>query len=208
MQELLACDDVHRGWVVAHILKHHVPRLHRPAVKTLFERAVIALGRDERVWEPQLYVVRHHDPKLMYEWLMAEAARLRKARKYTEAEACLRPLTSGEHFDSEARYALALAGISASRSRNANNSKGSASSIDLFRHLVRDPTFPLIERLKKERGDLGNEDLYHLGFRLSEGTPLEKEVGGELLRIVAARAGSSRLGKSARSKLRAEGLTP
>ena len=206
MEELLACDDVHRGWVVAHILKHHVPRLRRPAVRALFDRAVNALGRDERVWEPQLYVVRHHDPKLMYEWLMAEAARLRKARKYAEAEACLRPLTSGEHFDSEARYALALAGISASRSRGSNASTRPAGSIDLFRQLVRDPSFPLVDRLKKERGDLATEDLYRLGFTLSEGTPLEKEVGGELLRIVAARAGTSRLGKSARSKLRAEGL--
>lgn len=206
MEELLACDDVHRGWVMAHILKHHVPRLRRPTVRSLFEQAVAALGRDERVWEPQLYVVRQHDPKLMYEWLMAEAARLRKARKFTESEACLRPLTSGEHFDSEARYALALAGISASRSKGSGASTGPAASIDLFRQLVRDPAFPLVERLKKERGDLGTEDLYHLGFKLSEGTPLEKEVGGELLRIVAARAGASRLGKSARSKLRAQGL--
>jgi hypothetical protein len=31
-------------------------------------------------------------------------------------------------------------------------------------------------------------------------------VGGELLKIVAARAGTSKLGKSARSKLRSEGL--
>jgi len=206
MQELLASDDVHRGWMVAHILKHHVPRLRRPAVRALFDRAVLALGRDERIWEPQLYVVRHHDPKLMYEWLMTESARLRKARKYAEAEACLRPLTSGEHFDNEARYALALAGISASRAKGASIAAGPTSSIDLFRQLVRDPSFPLVERLKKERGDLVTEDLYHLGFKLSEGTPLEKEVGGELLRIVAARAGASRLGKSARSKLRSQGL--
>ena len=203
--ELLECDEVHRGWAVAHILKHHLTRLRRHAVKALFDRAVEALGRDERVWEPQLYIVRHHDPKLMYEWLMAESARLRKARRFAEAEACLRPLTSGEYFDSEARYALALAGISASRSKGSVTTSP-ASSIDLFRQLVRDPAFPLIDRLKKERGDLETEDIYRLGFALSEGTPLEKEVGGELLRIVAARAGTSRLGKSARSKLRSEGL--
>lgn len=206
IEDLAGCDEVHRGWALAHILKRHVDRLRRPAVRVLFDRAVQALVHDERVWEPLLYVVRHHDPKLMYEWLMEEAARLKKARKYSEAEACLRPLSSGEHFDSEARYALALAGIKAARLRGAGASQGAGNPIDLFRHLVRDPAFPLLERLKKERGHLETEDLYYLGFTLAEGTRAEKEVGGELLKLVAARAGASKLGRSARNKLRSEGL--
>jgi len=148
----------------------------------------------------------NHDPKMMYDWLMEESARRKKARKYTEAEACLEPLTRGEHFDSEARYALALAGVKAARSRGSASSQAPGESLDLFRQLVRDPTLPLVDRLKKERTHLQTEDLYFLGFKLAEGTPDEREVGGELLKTVAARAGASKLDKSARSKLRAEGL--
>ena len=79
-------------------------------------------------------------------------------------------------------------------------------TIDLFRELLRDPEFPLMERIKKERSHLQTQDLYNIGFRLSEGTIGEKEAGAELLRTVAARAGQTKLGKSARRKLRSEGL--
>ena len=206
VDELLGCDDIHRGWAVAYILKLHAARLRKPAVRSIFEKAVIALMAEDRLWEPLLYVVRHHDPKLMYDWLMDAAAKCKKARKYSEAEACLKPLTRGDHFDSEARYALALAGIKAARSRGAASSPASGDCMDLFRQLVRDPTFPLTDRLKKERSHLEAADLYYLGFNLAEGTPDEREVGSELLKTVAARAGGSKLGKSARNKLRAEGL--
>jgi HEAT repeat protein len=206
MEEMAGCDEVHHGWAIAHILKRHAARLRLRAVRGVFEKAVEALVSDERIWEPLLYVVRHHDPKLMYDWLMEEAARFKKARKYSQAEACLRPLSSGDHFDSEARYALALAGVKAARLRGGLAARNAGNPADLFRQLVRDPSFPLLERLKKERGHLENEDLYYLGFTLVEGTPAEKEIGGELLKLVAARAGASKLGQSARRKLRSEGL--
>ena len=205
LEELQACDDVHRGWALAYILKHHVSRLRKPQARAVFDRAVSTLLADDRIWEPLLYVVRHHDPKLMYSWLMEESLKLRKARKYADAENLLKPLSRGDHFDSEARFALALSGIKATRSKQ-GAAPGGNHSFELFRQLVRDPTFPLVDRLKKERAHLETEDLYFLGFQLSEGSPDEKEVGGELLKIVAARAGTSKLGKSARSKLRSEGL--
>jgi len=205
VEEILTCNEIHRAWTIAHILKHHVERLRRPVVRQVFDRAVKSLVTDDRIWEPLLNVVRRHDPKLVYQWLMEESARFKKTRKYTEAEACLIPLSRGDHFDSEARFALALAGIQASRTRGAGPSAG-AQSLDLFRQLVRDSTFPLVDRLKKERGHLELEHLYQIGFALAEGTPEEKEVGAELLRLVVARSGASKLGRSAKNKLRIEGL--
>jgi hypothetical protein len=192
LEELQGCDDVHRGWALAYILKHHVSRLRKTQARAVFDRAVRTLLADDRIWEPLLYVVRHHDPKLMYSWLMDESLKLRKARKYSDAENLLKPLSRGDHFDSEARFALALSGIKATRTKQ-GAAPGGNHSFELFRQLVRDPAFPLVDRLKKERAHL-------------ERTPDEKEVGGELLKIVAARAGTSKLGKSARSKLRSEGL--
>ncbi|HKY33142.1 MAG TPA: HEAT repeat domain-containing protein [Candidatus Polarisedimenticolia bacterium] len=205
LEELIACAEIHRAWTVAHILRRHVERLRRPGVRRLFDKAVPALAADDRIWEPLLHVVRHHDPRLLYEWLMEASEKFRKARKYAEAEACLIPLSRGDHFDSEARYALALAGVRAARAKG--GARG-ADGVEHFRHLVRDPAFPLVDRLKKERARIETEDLYHLGFLLAEGTPEEKDVGAELLKIVAARSGATKLGRSARSKLRVEGLDP
>ncbi len=203
VEELLASDGVHRTWNVAHVLKAHAARIRRPTVRRIFDAAVRALTTEDRVWEPLLHVVRQCDPELMYAWLMEASARFRKARKYSEAEACLVPLTRGDHFDSEARFALAMAGLRASRSRSGVLADA---PIDLVRQLVRDPAFPLVDRIKKERGRIETKDLYTLGFKLAEGSMEEKEAGAELLRTVAARAGSTKLGRSARSKLRAEGL--
>ncbi len=206
LEELLKCDEIHRCWTIAHTMRPHLSKLRRTAVRKVFDAALGALTTNRRIWEPMLYVVRHHDPKTMYEWLMEASARFKKARKYAESEACLRPLSRGDHFDSEARYALALAGIKAARSRGSASSPAASQAIDLFRQLIRDPSFPLVERLKKERSLLEVEDLYHLGFQLAEGTLEEKEAGAELLRLVAVRAGSGRIGRSARNKLRSEGL--
>jgi len=202
-EALLACDSVHRAWSVAHVLKAHAAQVRRPAARKIFDAAVTALVTEDRVWEPLLHVVRQVDPKLMHEWLMEASARFRGQRKYSEAEACLVPLSRGDHFDSEARYALALAGLRAARTR------GSATlnaPFDLVRQLVRDPRFPLVDRLRKERSHIEPNDLYMLGFKLAEGSPEEKEAGAEILKTVAARAGATKLGRSARSKLRSEGL--
>jgi hypothetical protein len=200
---LLACDSVHRAWSVAHVLKAHTAQLRRPGARRIFDAALGALVEEDRIWEPLLHVVRQVDPKLMHEWLMEASVRFRSQRKYSEAEACLVPLTRGDHFDSEARYALALAGLRAARARGGASLNA---PFDLLRQLVRDPQFPLVDRLRKERSHLEAGDLYMLGFRLAEGSPEEKEAGAEILKTVAARAGATKLGRSARSKLRSEGL--
>lgn len=203
IEALLECDSTHRAWSVAHVLKTHAAQMRRPAARKIFDAAIAALVKEDRIWEPLLHVVRQVDPKLMHEWLMEASAKFRGQRKYSEAEACLVPLSRGDHFDSEARYALALAGLRAARTRGGATANA---PFDLVRQLVRDPRFPLVDRLRKERSHIEPGDLYMLGFKLAEGSPEEKEAGAEILKTVAARAGATKLGRSARNKLRSEGL--
>ena len=206
MEELGRQNDVHKAWAVAHILKAHAAKIAKPPLKALTRRGIDLILKEERVWEPFLHVVRHADPRMLYSALMAEALRLKKARRYEEAEAVLKPLLRTEQFDAEAKFELALASLKASANREDVSPRTPDSPLDLFRQLAKDATFPLLQRLRKERIHLESEDLYWLGFHLAEATGDEKELGAELLKMVVQMEGKSKIGRNARNKLRLEGL--
>ena len=77
---------------------------------------------------------------------------------------------------------------------------------DLAVKLARDATFPIMQRIRKEKNHLDSEDLYWLGFHLAEGAGEEKSIGADLLRMVAQKEEKTKLGRNARNKLRLEGL--
>ena len=62
--------------------------------------------------------------------------------------------------------------------------------------------FPVVPKLAKEK-TLGDDELFFLGFAFSEShDESEKELGCDVLRIVADRSPRSKLGKSAKNKIR------
>jgi len=206
LDEMGRHTDVHKAWAIAHILKNHATRIPRAGLKELIRKGIDLILKDERVWEPFLHVARHADAKLLHNSLLAEADRLKKQKRYDEAEAVLKPLLRTDQFDPEARFELALTSLKASANREGVSPRTPDSPLDLFRQLARDASFPLLQRLKKERIHLDSEDLYWLGFHLAEGAGDEKSLGAELLRMVSQKEGKSKLGRNARNKLRLEGL--
>lgn len=206
MDQLGRQNDVHKAWTIAHILKTHAARLQKPGLKALTKRGIDLILKDERIWEPFLHVVRHADPRMLHGALMSEAAKLKKVQRYDEAEAVLRPLLRTEQFDNNAKFELALASLKASANREGVSPRTPDSPLDLFRQLAKDPSFPFLQRMKKEKGHLDSEDLYWLGFHLAEGSGDEKELGADLLKMVVQREGKSKIGRNARNKLRLEGL--
>jgi HEAT repeat protein len=206
LDQLARQSDVHKAWAIAHILKNHATKIQKGGLKDLTRKGIELILKDERVWEPFLHVVRHADSRMLHNALLAEADRLKKQRRYDEAEAVLRPLLRTEQFDPEARFELALTSLKASANREGVSPRTPDSPLDLFRQLARDPGFPLLQRLRKERIHLDSEDLYWLGFHLAEGTGDEKSLGAELLKMVSQKEGKSKLGRNARNKLRLEGL--
>jgi len=199
--------DIHRAWTVAHIVKNHAQKIPAPILREHIKKTVDLLLRGERIAEPWMHVARHAGPRLLYSALMSRAARLKKARRYAEVEALLRPLLRTEEFDTSARFELALASLRASAYVEGVPPRTPDSPLDLFKQLARDPAFPFIQRIRKERGHLDSEDLYWLGFHLAEGAGEEKSIGAELLRMVAQNEGKSKLGRNARNKLKLEDLS-
>jgi len=206
LSELFRHSDVHKAWSVAHILNNHAAKIPKPQLRELIKKGIDLIRRGDRVWEPYLHIARHADPKLLYASLMAEAGRLKRARRYEDAESVLKPLARTDNFDAEARFELSLASLKASVNREDVSPRSPDSPLELFRTLARDPAFPFIKRIRKEKNHLDAEDLYWLGFHLAEGPGEEKLLGAELLRMVAQKEGKSKLGRNARNKLRLEGL--
>ncbi|HXI02888.1 MAG TPA: HEAT repeat domain-containing protein, partial [Candidatus Saccharimonadales bacterium] len=206
MDDLDHQTDVHRAWAVAHILKNHAQKIPKPMLRDHIKRTVDLLLRGERIAEPWMHVARHAGPKLLYSALMSRAGRLKKARRYEDVEAVLRPLLRTEQFDTNARFELALASLRATANVEGVSPRSPDSPLDLFKQLARDPSFPFMQRIRKERNHLDSEDLYWVGFHLAEGTGEEKSIGAELLKMVAQKEGKSKLGRNARNKLRLEGL--
>lgn len=206
MEELTRHSDVHKAWAVAHILKNHATKIPKPSLRALLKRAIDLIMKDERVWEPYLHVARHADLKQFYSALMTQASKLKRLKRYEQAEAVLKPLMRTEKFDSEAQFELSLASLKASANREGVSPRAPDSPLELFRHLARDPSFPFLQRIRKEKSHLDSEDLYWLGFHLAEGPGDERALGAELLKMVAQKEGKSKLGRNARNKLRLEGL--
>ena len=192
---------------MAHILKNHARKIPKPTLKNHIKKTVDLLLKGERIAEPWMHVARHAGMKLLFAALMSRAARLKKARRYADVEALLRPLLRTEEFDTDARFELALASLRASTSVSGVSPRSPDSPLDLFKQLSRDETFPFMQRIRKERNHLDSEDLYWLGFHLAEGAGDEKSTGAELLRMVAQNEGKSKMGRNARNKLRLENLT-
>ena len=72
--------------------------------------------------------------------------------------------------------------------------------------IQRDPEFPLLKRLNGEKNVLDPGDYYYLGFHLVEGAEDERRIGAEILERIVEATPRSKIGKSAKSKLRLEGL--
>lgn len=206
LEELNRHSDVHKAWPVAHILSNHAAKIPKPALRNLIKRSIDLILKDERVWEPYLHVARHANSKVLYGALMAEAARLKKLRRYEQTEAVLKPLMRTDRFDAEARFELSLASLKASATREGVSPRAPDSPLELFRHLARDASFPFMQRIRKEKNHVDSEDLYWLGFHLAEGPGDERALGAELLKMVEQKEGKSKLGRNARNKLRLEGL--
>jgi hypothetical protein len=74
-------------------------------------------------------------------------------------------------------------------------------ALELLADLDRSSAFPLLDALKKEKA-LEPEDLFCLGFHFSDGVPAERALGKDILELLAARYPRTKLGKSAKNKLK------
>lgn len=184
------------------VLKAHGARVsvaYRKAIARHTQKIVERKSDDGRV-APLLDIMGGIDAKLRDRTLIDLALRLKQRGRYHEAQALLRPLSRSEHLDGEARFALAVLGLTLGSCDLSGAQRQDDPMLEHFRILL-NSKFPLATRLRKERS-LDSERLYYLGFCLAESeSDDDKQIGIDVLKQLCKKSPNSKLGKAAKNKL-------
>jgi HEAT repeat protein len=194
IKELLACEDASKAWSIAELLVSFEGKWRQDNVDALWKRLQKAIEAEDRIQNSFMHVLKKADGEYVYDRLAAESARLFKAKKYKEAVAFLIPLKEFPAFKPEHKFLLGVAQLKAHPQRQ-------QPAVELLIDVYRNSAFPLFESLKKEK-KLAPEDLFSLGFTFAERPGAERDLGKSLLEHVAAKSPRTKMGKSAKNKLK------
>ena len=200
MKELLESEDERAAWTLSEILLAHDRSWKRDVLTSLATKLERALEkREDRLHTAYFHFLNTIDPDAAAAKVRERAEQLRKSKKFPLAARWLGLLRQTPAFDDEAKYALAIAELKSHRLTITSGVRRNDPLLEPLRALA--PTrFPLGERLRKERV-LTPEDFYYISFHFAEGTEEERELARELLELLVAKHGRTKLGKAAKNKL-------
>jgi HEAT repeat protein len=199
IKELLACEEPSKAWSIAELLVSAEGKWRQDIVEALWKRLQAAIVAEDRIQTAFLHVMKKADADQTYDQLASHGARLLKAKKYREGLAFLNPLKDFPGFKPEHKFQIALAQLKLHSHSVASHRQHPI--LDLFTDLYRNSAFPLYEALKKEKS-LAPEEFFALGFSLVERSGQERNLGRDLLDHVAAKSPRTKIGKSAKNKLK------
>lgn len=200
-KELLACDDASKAWAIAQILPTYEGKWKRDMLGEIWQRLQDALEAEDRIYGAYLHFLKNVDAEYAYGQFAARGAQLRKSKKYREAIRFLTPLREFPTFAPDEKFALAIAQLKLHPHDVTAVTARHDPTLDLLADLHRSSAFPVLDALKKEKA-LEPEDLFYLGFRFAEGGTDIRPLGEDILEFVADRHGRTKVGKSAKNKLK------
>jgi hypothetical protein len=200
-KEFLSCDDARKAWAIAEILPTYEGKWRRDQLAGMWERIQDAIEEDDRIRDAYLHVMKSADADYTYEQLAARGTQLVKAKKYREAVRFFSPLKDFANFAPEDRFRFAIAQFKLHSHTLGPNAQRQDLTLNTFSELYRSSTFPLLESLKKEKA-LEPDDLFYLGFCFAERSGTERALGKGLLEFLAEKYPRTKLGKSAKNKLK------
>jgi hypothetical protein len=199
IKELAACDNPSKAWTIAEILPSYEGKWRQDILDALWKRLQTAIAAHDRIQNSFIHVLKSANADYAYEQLAAHAARLMKAKKFNEALAFLAPLKEFAQFKPEDKFRLALAQLKVRRSTVGDHRQEAV--VDLLTEIYRGSSYPLLEALKKDKS-FTPDDLFYLGFRLTERPGEERALGKGILEHLAARLPRNKVGRNAKNKLK------
>jgi HEAT repeat protein len=215
---LLATTDEQVARRYAGVVRAHRGHVSNQAIDELVERVRELVDRhlkgkataDQLVLERVLAeLVADVAPAKHVELLFERAKRLRKAGKPVEAFGSLKPLLRSRAdldaaIDDDQRFFLAQLALEAAGEGVLRTLSADDPVFAQFARLAA-KGYPVAKNLARN-GDVTDEQLYALGFRLIEsGDASNEELGAELLQGIIDERPRSKLAKSAKNKLRLTG---
>ena len=200
-KEFLTCADAGKAWAIAQILPAYEGKWRRDTLDAIWQRLQTAVVEDDRSQGAYVYFLKSVDADYVYAQLATRAAQLTQKKRYREAIKFLTLLREFSTFQAEDKYRLALAQLKLHPHAVESLARRHEPALDLFADLYRSSAFPLLETLKKEK-TLEPTDLFYLGFHFAEGAAGERDLGKDILELLATRYPRTNVGKSAKNKLK------
>jgi HEAT repeat protein len=215
---LLATKDEQIARRYAGVLRSHRGHVSNQAIDELVDRVreYIELSFKGKASADQLVLERvlaeliaDLAPAKHVELLFDRAKRLRKAGKPVEAFGSLKPLLRSRAdldaaIDDDQRFLLALLALEAAGEGILRTTHADDPVFEQFARLAA-KGYPVAKQLARN-GDVSDEQLYALGFRLLEsGDASNEELGAELLQGIIDERPRSKLAKAAKNKLKLTG---
>lgn len=199
MKRFTEATDPSAAFTMAETLAGYGRPWRRPVLEKLWRRCQQALAADERIQGAFLHFLRTAAPEFAAEALRKEGTRLMKAGRPRDAARLRQIVCELAVASDDDTYQLAMALVKTRRRGLEAPFRRPDPALDLFAALE-DRRFATGTRLKRER-TLEPEELYAIGFALSESSGTARRLGEELLGHLATRQPRSKVGKSARNKL-------
>lgn len=199
-------EDVQKAFKVVHLLVTFKNVLDKGLVKKFLGKALSMLDKRESGFQAYFEVVRAAGPDLAKKEVLAKGRELLKKGKFEEAERALRLLQRDDLAAPESDLALAAAQLRQQRLDVGGAARDQGHAIQLVQKLGRKEGFPLLKQLEKEAAMFTPEGLLYLGFALVERQGDGRELGGDILKLVAKKFGSKEAGKVAKQKLKTQGV--
>ena len=135
--------------------------------------------------------------------LLDKALRLKAKGRWSDAAELFRRICTGQGVSPEARYQLGVCELKMSK-RKISRGVSKDACLETFDQLTKARDFPVIARLSDE-SVLEPEDLYYLGFSLSETKGDAQGLGGDILSALAESEGDGKVAQMAKNKLQRMG---
>lgn len=206
IEALLDAENADDAWFIARAVKPRAneitPSQRESILKSAYQYQDDHDPRAKAFW----FLLREQDDDQTNSDIEAKGKELRKKKKYEQSLNYYRLLTRDPSCAADVRFEQAAIGLKLSEKDTGLTAREQDPCLDQFTRLQQNTNFDLSTALSKAKW-LNEEDLFYLGFHFAESVHKPaKELGGELLRMVVKKTPRTKLGKEARSKLKAEGL--
>ena len=135
--------------------------------------------------------------------LFEKATLLSNKRKYDEAATLLKTMCQGDSVAAEIRFLLGVCELKLSK-RKITRGPNHDPCLTTFQGLMSEKEFDVLKSLTSDK-ILEDEDLFYLGFSMTERSELEKSLGGDLLLHIMESSKDKQLSARAENKLKTMG---
>lgn len=207
LEALRTADNPDAAWSLARALKpvarEITPTQRSEILKTAIEHQDDKDPQAKAFW----FLLREMDPEKTTEEITERAQALRKKKKYEESLEYWYLLTRDPSCGPDIRFELAAVSLKLSNKDTAPNARNDDPCLTHFARLYQNTSFDLMASINKAKW-LSEEDLFYLGFHFAEDPHKHsRDLGREILQLVVKRSPRTKIGKSAKSKLKTEGLS-